>query len=193
MNIKKTKPTEKEAIEAVKTLIAYIEESPDRVDLQETPARVIKSYKELFKGYTENVGEILKKTCNYTADFKDLILLKNIYFTSCCEHHMLPIIGNVSVAYIPNEKIVGISKLVRVIEVFSRRLQLQERMTKEIASALEEHLAPLGVAVKVSAKHCCMSLRGVRQENNEMITTYFTGAFKDNADTRVEFLNLIKN
>ena len=189
----KVKPSRQDAIEAIKILIDYIGDSSERLDLQDTPERVIKSYSELFKGYGQNAGDVLQKNCLDTANFQDIVLLKNIYFTSCCEHHMLPIIGNISIAYIPNKKVVGISKLVRVVEVFSRRLQLQERMTKQIADALEESLQPVGVAVKVSAKHCCMSLRGVRQENNEMVTTCFTGQFKENASSRAEFINLIKD
>lgn len=189
----KVKPSKQDAIEAIKILIDYIGDSSDRLDLQDTPERVIKSYSELFKGYGQNAADVLQKNCADTANFQDIVLLKNIYFTSCCEHHMLPIIGNISIAYIPNNKVIGISKLVRVVEVFSRRLQLQERMTKQIADALEESLSPVGVAVKVSAKHCCMSLRGVRQENNEMVTTCFTGQFKENASSRAEFINLIKD
>lgn len=189
----KVKPSKQDAIEAIKILIDYIGDSSDRLDLQDTPERVIKSYSELFKGYGQNAADVLQKNCSDTANFQDIVLLKNIYFTSCCEHHMLPIIGNISIAYIPNKKVVGISKLVRVVEVFSRRLQLQERMTKQIADALEESLQPAGVAVKVSAKHCCMSLRGVRQENNEMVTTCFTGQFKENASSRAEFIHSIKN
>jgi GTP cyclohydrolase I len=189
----KIKPSKQDAIEAIKILIDYIGDSSDRLDLRDTPERVIKSYSELFKGYSQNASDVLQKHCVDTANFQDIVLLKNIYFTSCCEHHMLPIIGNVSIAYIPNKKIVGISKLVRVVEVFSRRLQLQERMTKQISDALEDNLSPLGVAVRVSAKHCCMSLRGVRQENNEMVTTCFAGQFKENASSRTEFINLIKD
>jgi GTP cyclohydrolase I len=186
------KPSQHEAEEAIKTLLRYIGENPERPDLSKTPQRVIKSYDELFSGYGQNISKILSQNCHDIGEFSDIILLKNIYFTSMCEHHLLPIMGYASVGYIPNDKIVGISKLVRVVQAFAHRLQTQERMSRQIVDAIMQELAPKGAAIYVNAKHCCMNLRGVRQENNSMVTSLYRGIFKDDHNTKMQFLDLIK-
>ncbi|XVN41467.1 MAG: GTP cyclohydrolase I FolE [Rickettsia endosymbiont of Argas persicus] len=184
------KPTKEEAKEAVKTLLRFIGEDPDREGLLKTPDRVINSYGELFSGYEKDITEILDTKFYDTCNFQDFILLKDIKFTSFCEHHMLPFIGTVDIAYIPDNCIVGISKLARIVNAFSKRLQIQEKMTVQIAESVQENLKPLGVAVKISALHSCMSMRGVMQENSVMNTMHYTGIFAEQQKYRHEFLNL---
>ena len=166
MNLKK--PTPDEAKEAIKTLLRFIGEDPSREGLLKTPDRVVDSYKEMFSGYGKDVEEILTTKFYDTCNFQDFILLKDIQFHSFCEHHLLPITGSVDIAYIPNNCIIGISKLARVVDVFARRLQIQEKMTVQIAEALQKYINPLGVAVKISASHSCMTLRGVMQHDSIM-------------------------
>ena len=185
------RPSREEAEEAVKTLLRFIGEDPAREGLVKTPERIINSYEEMFGGYTRDISEILATKFYDTCNFQDFVLLKNIHFKSFCEHHLLPIIGNVDIAYVPNGFIVGISKLARIVDVFARRLQIQEKMTVQIAESLQEHLNPLGVAVKISASHSCMTIRGVLQENSVMDTMHYTGVFADQPKYRQEFLNLI--
>ncbi|MDX1916794.1 MAG: GTP cyclohydrolase I FolE [Rickettsiaceae bacterium] len=184
------KPSHKEVVEAIKTIFKFIGEDPEREGLQETPKRVIKSYEEIFAGYNQDPKEILQTIFFEKANFHDFVILKNIKFKSMCEHHMLPIIGSVDIAYIPKDSIVGISKLARIVEVFARRLQIQERMTSEIADAIQYQLQPLGVAVKVSGLHHCMIMRGVNQETL-METMHFTGEFLTSLKYRQEFFSLI--
>ncbi len=186
-----TKPTKNDAINAVKTLLEYIGENTNREGVLKTPERVVKSYQEIFSGYEADLDEILNVKFFEVANFQDIILLKNISFKSMCEHHMLPIIGSVDIAYVPNKAVVGISKLARVVDAFARRLQIQEKMTAEIAEAIDSRLVPKGVAVKVSAIHHCMSLRGVLKEDSIMTTLHYTGIFKKDEKYKNDFLTLV--
>ncbi|ABE04884.1 MULTISPECIES: GTP cyclohydrolase I FolE [Rickettsia] len=188
MTIKK--PTKEEAKEAVRTLLRFIGEDPNREGLFKTPDRVIKSYEEIFSGYGKNIEEILETKFSDTGNFQDFISLEGIKFTSFCEHHMLPFSGTVHIAYIPDNCIVGISKLARIVNAFAKRLQIQEKMTVQIAESVQENLKPLGVAVKISALHSCMSMRGVMQDNSIMNTMHYTGIFAEQQKYRHEFLNL---
>lgn len=185
------KPSKEQAKEAVKILLKFIGEDPDREGLLKTPERVIDSYEEMFSGYHKNISEILETKFYDTCNFQDFVLLREIRFKSFCEHHLLPITGNVEIAYVPNGCIVGISKLARIVDVFAKRLQIQEKMTVQIAETLQEHLMPLGVAVKISASHSCMTIRGVLQENSMMDTMHYTGIFADQPKYRQEFLSLV--
>lgn len=189
--MKLQKPSKEEAKEAVKVLLKFIGEDPNREGLLKTPERVVNSYEEMFGGYNQNIDEILETKFYDTCNFQDFVLLKNIYFKSFCEHHLLPITGNVEIAYIPNGAIVGISKLARVVDIFAKRLQIQEKLTVQIAETIQEYLNPLGVAVKVSATHSCMTMRGVLQENSIMDTMHYTGIFVNELKYRQEFLNLV--
>ena len=181
------------AEEAVKTLIRWIGDDPDREGLVDTPKRVIKSFQEHFSGYLEDPEEILQKTFEETENYNEMVLLKKIDFESHCEHHMLPIIGNASIAYLPNKKIVGISKLARIVNVFSKRLQTQEIMTSQIINSIQKHLQPLGSAILINAEHHCMKTRGVFKKNSSMTTTQFTGCFLTDKSLQDRFLNLIGN
>lgn len=181
-----------DAIKAIKTILDYVGDDSSREGLINTPKRVIKSYSELFAGYKVNVADIFNAKFTETATFDDYVILRDISFKSFCEHHMLPMVGKVSIAYLPNDCVIGISKLARVVKAFSQRLQIQEKMTAEIAEAIQLHLNPKGVAVKVSAIHYCMVMRGVEQESSFMDTLHFTGVFKEDYKYRSEFLNLIK-
>jgi GTP cyclohydrolase I len=181
------KPSREEAKEAVRTLLKFIGEDPNREGLLKTPDRVINSYLEMFSGYGK---EIPVTTFSDTCNFQDFILLRDVHFHSFCEHHMLPMSGTVDIAYIPDNCIIGISKLARIVNIFARRLQIQEKMTVQIAESLQQHLKPLGVAVKISAVHSCMSMRGVMQDNSVMNTMHYTGIFAEQQKYRHEFLNL---
>ncbi len=186
-------PTREQAEEAIRTLIRWIGDDPNREGLIETPARVVKSYEEFYSGYKKDAKIILEKTFKDTSDYSDQIILKNIAFHSHCEHHMAPIIGKASIGYIPDNCVVGISKLARILDMYSKRLQTQETMTADIANSIQSNLKPLGVAVFISANHHCMSTRGVHKENVDMITTHFTGKFRDNFDLKERFLSSIEN
>ena len=154
------KPTQQQAEQAVRTLLAWAGDNPAREGLEDTPRRVVKAYSEYFSGYADNAAEILSRTFEEVADYDDMVMLRDISFTSHCEHHMAPFYGRAHVAYLPNGSVVGLSKIARTVEMFARRLQIQEAMTAQIATAIEEHLAPLGVAVMIEAVHTCMSSRG---------------------------------
>ena len=187
------KPSREEAEEAVRTLIRWAGDNPNREGLIETPKRVIKAYEEHLKKKKKNPKSILEKTFSETGDYKDFVLLKNINFESHCEHHIAPIIGKASIAYFPNNCIVGISKLARIVNVFAKRLQTQETMTSEIAQCIQLHLNPKGVAVHINAEHHCMSSRGVHKSNVDMITTHFTGEFNENSEAKKRFLTSLKH
>ena len=174
----------------IKQLIEIIGEDPTREGLLETPKRVVKSYTKLFGGYSEDPKKLIKVFDNEGYD--EMIIAKDIDFYSTCEHQMLPFIGQAYIGYIPNDKIIGLSKLPRLVEIFSRRMQNQERLTKQIADALNEMLNPRGVGVVIKAEHLCMKVRGVEKQNCTISTSSFTGLFKKNTDTRAEFLNLIR-
>lgn len=180
------------AHDSVIRMLCAIGEDPNREGLKETPARVVKAWKEWFKGYNENPADVLKVFEDGAEGYGEMVLLTNIPVYSHCEHHVTPFVGVAHVAYIPNGKIVGISKLARIVEIFSRRLQVQERLTNQIADALEEHLKPQGVAVVVQAKHFCMATRGVKMPNVDTHTSAMRGAFFDNVATRAEFMSLVR-
>lgn len=185
------KPTREQAERAVRTLIEWIGEDPDREGLADTPARVVRSYEELFGGYLNDPAEILARTFDEVAAYDEIVLLKGVRFESFCEHHMLPIIGIAHVAYFPRGRVVGISKLARVIDAYARRMQIQERLTAQIAEAIQSVLDPLGVAVMIESEHHCMSTRGVHKHGVGMVTTRMLGCFKDEPERRREFLQLI--
>ena len=183
------KPTRQEAENAVKVLIEWAGDDPSREGLIETPKRVVKAFEEYFAGYNKNPQNILEKTFFETGNYQEFVLLNNIEFRSHCEHHLAPIIGYASVAYIPDGKVVGISKLARIVDVFAKRLQTQETMTSQIANSIQNNLNPKGVAVFISAEHHCMSGRGVKKAHVDMNTTFFTRDFRDNQNLQNRFLN----
>ncbi len=185
------RPSRAEAEAAVKTLLLWAGDSPDREGLLDTPKRVVKSYEEFFAGYDEDPAEVLKRTFEEVEGYDDIVMLRDIALESHCEHHMVPIIGKVHVAYLPDRKVVGISKLARVIEIYAKRLQTQETMTAQIARTIQEVLEPRGVAILVDAKHFCMTTRGVHKPDVSTITTTFTGLFREERYER-RFLELIK-
>ena len=187
-----THPTRSEAEEAVRTLIRWMGDDPTREGLIDTPKRVIKSYAELFSGYTQDPSEILERTFEETDGYGDIVLLKDIRVESYCEHHLIPITGVAHVAYIPENRVVGISKLARTVELFSKRLQIQEKLTSQVANAINDTLKPNGVAVLIEAEHGCMTTRGVHKPGVNMVTKTLLGCFKENPDLRTEFLSLIK-
>ncbi len=178
-NQNEARPTREEAEAAVRTLIEWAGDDPTREGLLETPKRVVKSYEEFYSGYHENPAEILAKTFKEVENYSDMVLLRDIELQSHCEHHMVPIIGRAHIAYVPDGKVVGISKLARVIDVFAHRLQTQETMTVQIVNAINETLQPKGVALIIEAEHQCMSSRGVKKSGVDTITSQFTGVFED--------------
>ena len=184
--------TRGEAEEAVKTLLGYIENDPSREGLEDTPSRVINSWDEIFAGYHQSPEHVLSSTFNGEG-YDGIVLLKDIEFHSTCEHHLQPFTGSAHVAYIPTDRIVGISKLARIVDLHSRRLQNQERITKNVADDLEEHLSPLGCAVIIEASHGCMQCRGVKKQNATMTTSSMRGVFFDRSDARSELMRLIKD
>jgi GTP cyclohydrolase I len=190
---KKGKPSQEEAEEAVRTILRWASEDPSRDGLIETPKRVVKAYEEYFAGYAMDPTEILSKTFEEIEGYDEMISLRAIRFESHCEHHMAPIIGKAWVAYIPNGRVVGISKLARVVQVFAKRLQIQEKMTAQIANVIEEVLQPQGVAVLIKAEHHCMTSRGVMKPGTDLVTSRMLGVFRDSAITRQEFLSLVDN
>lgn len=185
------RPSRADAEEAVRTLIRWAGDDPEREGLEGTPDRVVRAYEEFFAGYAEDPVEVLGRTFEETEGYDELVLLKDIRLESHCEHHMVPIIGRVHVAYLPNRRVVGISKLARVVEIYAKRLQIQEKLTVQIASAIQTVLEPKGVAVVIDASHQCMTTRGVHKTGVNMITSRMLGVFRDNPDTRREFLSLI--
>ena len=188
-----TKPTREEAMDAVKTMIAWAGDDPTREGLLETPKRVIKAYEEFFAGYEMDPDDILNKTFEEVAGYDEMIIIKDIRLESHCEHHMVPILGKAHLAYIPNNRVVGISKLARVVDVYGKRLQTQETMTAQIAESINRVLKPKGVAVVVDAGHQCMTTRGIHKTNATTITSQMLGVFRSDYRTRSEFMNLINN
>ena len=189
---KKESPiSDEKAEEAIKTIIQWIGEDSEREGLRWTPKRVLKAYKEYFQGYTQDPSKYLSKTFTEVEGYDDMVIEKNISVQSHCEHHIAPIIGVAHVAYIPSEKVVGLSKLARVVEVFSKRLQTQERLTMQIAKTIMEVLKPRGVAVTIDAAHHCMTVRGIKKENTTTVTNYFIGAFKDDLSFQNRYLRYI--
>jgi GTP cyclohydrolase IA len=185
------KPTREEAEDAVRTLIRWAGDDPGREGLRATPGRVVRAYEEWFSGYNDDPNAYLKRTFEETGGYDEVVVLRDIRFESHCEHHMAPVIGRVHIGYLPRNRVVGISKLARLVEVYARRLQIQEKMTAEIASCLDSVLKPHGVAVVTEATHQCMTTRGVHKPGVTMVTSRMLGVFRDNAETRQEFLAAI--
>lgn len=186
------RPSREQAEAAVRTLLRWAGENPDREGLRETPDRVVRSYQEFFSGYDTDPRELLSRTFEETDGYDEMVLLRGIDFESHCEHHMVPIIGVAHVAYIPRRRVVGISKLARVVDAYAKRLQIQERFTMQIANTIDSTLQPLGVGVVVEASHQCMSTRGVHKSGGSMVTNCMLGSFRENPSTRSEFLDAIK-
>src|SRR5690242_726719 len=185
------RPDRAEVEAAIRTIIAWTGDDPDRDGLAETPSRVARAFEEFFVGYGQDPVEILQKTFEETEGYDEMIALRGIRFESHCEHHMAPIIGQAWVAYIPNGRVVGISKLARVVDVYARRLQIQEKMTAQIANVINEVLKPQGVGVVIKATHLCMTTRGVHKPGTDLVTSRMLGCFRDNAMTRQEFLGMV--
>ena len=188
---KEGKPSRAEAQAAVRVLLRWAGDDPDREGLKATPDRVVRSYEEFFSGYDQDPEEILARTFEEIAGYDDMVVLRGIRFESYCEHHMVPIIGVAHIGYLPNDRVVGISKLARVLEIFSKRLQIQEKMTAEIANTIDRVLKPQGVAVVLEGEHQCMTTRGVHRPGVNMVTSQMMGVFRDNEATRKEFLSII--
>ena len=185
------KPTRAEAEAAVETLLKWAGDDPSREGLVDTPARVARAYEEFFSGYEDNPEEMLARTFEEVDGYDDMVMLRDISLQSHCEHHMVPILGKAHIAYLPDRRVVGISKLARVLDSFGRRLQTQETMTAQVASAIQNALKPLGVAILVDAQHQCMTTRGVKKTDVSMVTTRFTGVFKEQGDLRERFYQQI--
>ena len=186
-----SKPTRKEAEDAVRTLISWAGDNPKREGLIETPKRVVKSYEEFYAGYDQDPAEILSKVFEEIEGYDEIVLVKDILLESHCEHHMVPILGKAHVAYLPDKRVVGLSKLARVVDLYAKRLQTQETMTSQIATTIENVLDPKGVAVVIDAGHQCMSTRGVHKTESSTVTSSMKGVFKENQVTRNEFLSFI--
>ena len=190
---KSQRPSREAAEAAVRTLIAWAGDDPGRDGLKETPQRVVDAYREFYAGYDQTAEEPLERTFEDVGTYDDIVLVRDIPFYSHCEHHMVPFIGKAHVAYYPTDnKVVGLSKLARVVEVFARRLQTQERLTSEIVAAIDETLKPRGIAVLIEAEHQCMTLRGVKAHGASTVTTQFTGAFRDDPAEQIRFMTLVK-
>lgn len=187
------RPSRDEAEQAVRTLIKWAGDNPNREGLLDTPKRVVKAYEEYFQGYNADPEDILKRTFEEVEGYDEMVLLKDIRFESHCEHHMAGIIGKAHVAYLPNNRVVGISKLARVVELYAQRLQIQEKMTAQIANAINDVLQPQGVAVVIEAAHQCMTCRGVHKPGVSMVTSKMIGAFREDDRTRREFLSMVHN
>ena len=185
------RPSREEAEAAVRTLIRWAGDDPQREGLVDTPARVVRSYEEFFSGYADDPTQILARTFSEVEGYDEMIVLNDIRFESHCEHHMVPVIGRAHVAYLPAHRVVGISKLARLVEIYAKRLQIQEKMTVQIADTLQEVLQPKGVAVVLEAAHQCMTTRGVHKPGVTLVTSRMLGAFRDDANTRREFLGII--
>lgn len=186
------RPSREEAEAAVRTLLRWVGDDPNREGLLDTPKRVVKAYRELFAGYDADIDDVLGTTFEEVASYNDIVLVRDIPFFSHCEHHMLPVIGKAHVAYLPDGRVLGLSKIARVVEVYGRRLQTQEAMTAQIANAIEETLRPQGVAVFIEAEHMCMAMRGVQKSGSTTLTTTFTGRFKDNATEQARFMSMVR-
>ena len=189
--IKSTKVSEDQALGAVKTLIRWAGDNPEREGLKETPKRVIRSYKDFFSGYNSDPREILSKKFKEVDGYDEIIILKNIRLESHCEHHMVPFIGTAHVGYLPKNKVVGLSKLARLVEAFAKRLQIQEKLTAQIANAIDEVLQPRGVGVIIEASHLCVGTRGIHKPDAKMVTSRMLGSFRNDQATRQEFLDLV--
>ncbi|MFC0808291.1 GTP cyclohydrolase I FolE [Ensifer sp. P24N7] len=186
------RPTQKEAEEAVRVLLRWAGEDPAREGLKDTPSRVAKAYREIFGGYDLAAEDVLGRTFEEVSGYDDIVLEKDIPFYSHCEHHMVPIIGKAHIAYLPNGRVLGLSKIARVVDIYARRLQTQEAMTAQIAKAIDETLMPRGVAVMIEAEHLCMAMRGIKKQGATTLTTTFTGAFKSEPAEQVRFMTMLR-
>lgn len=186
------RPSRQEAEAAVKTLLLWSGDNPEREGLENTPARVAKSFEEIFGGYASDPAEVLGRTFKEVAGYDDMVLVRDISFHSHCEHHMVPIIGKAHVGYLPDGRVLGLSKIARVVDIFARRLQTQESLTAQIAQAIQDALEPNGVAVMIEAEHMCMAMRGIRKQGSTTITTTFTGSFKDDPQEQLHFMSLVR-
>ncbi len=189
--IKSLKISENQALDAVKTLIRWAGDNPEREGLKETPKRVIRSYKDFFSGYNSDPREILSKKFKEVDGYDEIIILKDIRLESHCEHHMVPFVGTAHVGYLPKNKVVGLSKLARLVEAFAKRLQIQEKLTAQIANAIDEVLQPWGVGVIIEASHLCVATRGIHKPDSKMVTSRMLGSFRSDQATRKEFLDLV--
>ncbi|WP_064713643.1 GTP cyclohydrolase I FolE [Rhizobium bangladeshense] len=187
------RPSQQEAEEAVCVLLRWAGDDPTREGLIETPARVAKAYRELFAGYDMAPEDVLGRTFEEVAGYDDMVLVKDIPFYSHCEHHMVPIIGKAHVAYMPDGRVLGLSKIARVVEIYGRRLQTQETMTAQVARAIDDTLQPRGVAVMIEAEHMCMAMRGVQKQGSTTLTTTFTGTFKTEAADQARFMSMVRS
>ncbi|MBB4569498.1 GTP cyclohydrolase I FolE [Rhizobium leucaenae] len=187
------RPSQKEAEDAVRVLLRWAGDDPQREGLLDTPTRVAKAYRELFSGYDLNPEDVLGRTFEEVSGYDDMVLVRDIPFFSHCEHHMVPIIGKAHVAYLPSGRVLGLSKIARVVEIFGRRLQTQEAMTAQIANAIDDSLRPRGVAVMLDAEHMCMAMRGVQKQGSSTLTTTFTGAFKADPAEQVRFMTMVRS
>jgi len=186
------RPSREEAEAAVRTLLAFAGDDPGREGLLDTPKRVVSAYEEIYAGYRECPADILDRTFAETGGYDDLVLVRDIPFHSHCEHHMMPFYGKAHIAYMPTDRVVGLSKLARLLDVYALRLQTQEHLTSQVATAIDEILKPHGVAVMIEAEHMCMSLRGVQKPGALTVTTHFTGAFRDDVNEQVRFMTLLR-
>jgi GTP cyclohydrolase IA len=189
---KSDRPSQQEAEDAVRVLLRWAGDDPRREGLVDTPTRVAKAYRELFAGYDMDPEDVLGRTFEEVAGYDDMVLVKDIPFFSHCEHHMVPIIGKAHVAYLPNGRVLGLSKIARVVEIYGRRLQTQEAMTAQIATAIDETLRPRGVAIMIEAEHMCMAMRGVQKQGSTTLTTTFTGSFKIDPAEQVRFMTMVR-
>jgi GTP cyclohydrolase I len=185
------RPSRVEVESAIRTLIRWTGDDPDRDGLVETPSRVARAYEDMFSGYAEDAASFLRKTFDETAGYDEMIAMRGIRFESHCEHHMAPIIGQAWIAYVPTDRVVGISKLARVLEIFAKRLQIQERLTSQIANTIDEVLKPKGVAVMIKAQHLCVGMRGVRKHEADLVTSRLLGCFRQDPILRQEFMQLV--
>ncbi|MFD0915564.1 GTP cyclohydrolase I FolE [Pseudahrensia aquimaris] len=192
-NAQLKRPTREQAEAAVRTLLLWSGDDPSREGLLDTPKRVAKAYSELFEGYGQDPHEVLGRTFEEVAGYDDMVVVRDIEFHSHCEHHMVPIIGRAHVGYLPDGRVLGLSKIARVVDIFARRLQTQESMTAQVADAIQESLEPRGVAVMIEAEHMCMAMRGIRKQGSTTLTTTFTGAFRDEPAEQMHFMSLVNS
>lgn len=187
------RPSREQAEAAVRVLLGYLGDDPDREGLLDTPRRVISAYDELFGGYRERPADVLERTFSEIGTYDDIVLVRDIPFNSHCEHHMMPFVGRAHVGYLPVDRVVGLSKIARLIDIFARRLQTQERLSSQIVTEIDTVLKPRGVAVMLEAEHSCMSMRGVQKAGSRTITTQFTGVFRDDPKEQFRFVNLVRS
>jgi GTP cyclohydrolase IA len=186
------RPTREQAEAAARTLIEWIGDNPNREGLLDTPKRLVRAFEDFFNGYRQKPEDELDRTFGEIGHFDDLVLVRDIPFFSYCEHHVFPIVGKAHVAYFPNERVVGLSKIARVIDMFARRLQTQEHLTSQVVSAIDENLKPRGIAIMIEAEHMCMAMRGVQKAGTSTVTTQFTGVFRDDPSEQVRFITLVR-